>query len=155
MKRIYLPLLLILLVFDAKSQSLLGLSKAQIKKSIKARHGVIKSDNFYSAGIIGPPHSELFCSFPEVIASKDDIHFIIFYLSKNDKCYKYVTTYGSDKSLRALINNFNNPNSELKKVDKDLKWVNASRGYEMEIIPGKMKSGQKTSIFILDTHLIK
>lgn len=155
MKKFGLLLIFITISISLKSQNVLNFNSSQIKKYTIEHHGTITDDNFFSFGTLDGPHRELFCSFPKSIAYKNDIYYMVFYLSKDDKCYKYTTTYGSDKNLKSLISNFDNPNSGLKRADNDLTWVELTKNYEIKILPGRAKRGSKTTMFMIDTHLIR
>jgi len=121
-----------------------------------SRQGVLKNEYSDDTRLVRrEPFTEMYYSIPDSIASKDDIHAMSFFLSKDGKCYQYLTEYSNEKSLKTLIEGFDSPNSGLKRVDKSFRWVNMSKGYEIEIIPWKMSHGKWPVIYVLDIHLRK
>ena len=145
----------ILLGLGARSQELLNLNKSRIKKIMAGELGILENDRIVQDGINPGPYNYLFFSFPEPVIRKNDIYNISFLLMR-DKCYRYILDYGSDRFLKDLTDKFNNPKSELKRVGKELKWINTVKKYEIEILMVKRVNGEgkevKTTSFMLDIH---
>ena len=72
---------------------------------------------------------------------------MIFFI-RNKKCFRYFVAYKEEKFRKALVDKFNNPNSGLKQVKKELEWKSIANGYEIQI-SNTLKNGLKSPMFML------
>ncbi len=70
--------------------------QAQILAHMAIVKGILRSDRFLASGTLEFPHTELIYTFPISKVGKDDVFLMSFYLTKNDKCYKYIIEYSSN-----------------------------------------------------------
>jgi hypothetical protein len=149
-KNILFPLL-ILSAFRAKAQELLNTNENQIKKYMNAKGGILKFEELQNDEVLGGRYNELIYTFPKSKVEVSDILFMTFYLTVKNKCVRYFTAYKTNKFLKDLINNFDNPNSGLTRIDKTMKWINKNKNYEIEILTSRFSS-RKSTAFVLDIY---
>jgi len=145
MKKILLLLLLIVPVLKARSQELLNDDKTAIKDYMSTRGGVLKPDLL---GFLSH-NKKLVYRFPAEAEAVSDVFRMSFYFTPDGKCYKYFTFYKGDKNLSVLTHHFDKRTSGLKRVSKDLKWVNSRKGYEVGITKTTLTYANKPSTVML------
>jgi hypothetical protein len=136
MKSIFTLLVLVLFVFKAKSQEFLNATKSEIKKSITAQGGVLSDRSMI-----------IICVFPKTVIEKNDINDIAFFI-RQDKCYKYVVKYASDKNLKSIIEKFDTPSSGYSRIGKGLNWKNSKS--DLVQVLDNFRNGVKTNAFWLE-----
>ena len=144
--------MLILFTFRAKSQELLNANENQIKKYMNAKGGILKLEELQNDEAFGGRYNELFYTFPKSKVESSDILFTTFYLTVKNKCVRYLTAYKSNKFLKDLINNFDNPNSGLIRIGETMKWINKSKNYEIEISLSQFSTSGKSTAFVVDVY---
>jgi hypothetical protein len=148
-------LILIGFTFPAHAQELLDADKIHIEKYLASQNGILKIDRIIQDGINPGPYNLLLYSFPKSQAEATDIYLRSFFIL-HGKCYKYIAEYRSNKFLNSLISTFDDSRLGLERIGNSLRWKNAIKKYEIEIITTKRFDGQgkevNTTAFILDIH---
>jgi hypothetical protein len=147
--KIYLSFFLAFFCLSAKSQDFLNKNLSQISDENSTKFSHIF--NRLEKGIQIPGYYHvIICKFTKEAFEDSDITFMVFYISSNNKCFKYITSYASDKYLNKLEEHYNNSNLGLVTVKKNIMWLNDNKKYSIQILPNKLSNGQPTTSFILE-----
>jgi hypothetical protein len=127
----------ILIGIKAECQTFLNMDSSKIKKVIINNGGIqLRTRLAYNdVGRSGEYYLMMF-RFSKSALNSNGINLMTFYLTKKNKCYKYLTSYvNTNYYHNKVAENFNQPNSGLKKVKDSLKWVNSSKRYIVNVLP--------------------
>ena len=149
MKRIIFCLCAMIFAKNVHSQKLLNWDEKTINSYVKNQNGILEKRRFTHDLITGIDGIQLTFHFPPTLIKQNGLFIMIFYFSKEGRCTHYTAWYNSEKFMRTLISENDNPKSSFKRIDKELAWTSKSDpNIKMVISPGNF--GKKYSIFMLD-----
>jgi hypothetical protein len=117
----------------AKAQELLNANENQIKTYMEKRGGVFKIKKDFKGDAHHTALSVIYYDWSKFTSMPEDLYDVSFFMSKN-KCYKYMIRYNSDRLLSNIIDSVSNKDADISKAEKNLKWVNSKKDYQVEIV---------------------
>ena len=127
MKKIVFIIVLAVSAFQVKAQhiypSFINSTESQVRAFMKQKSGIVTADRLVSAYFAVPVHKELIYRLPEANSKIDDINIAQFYLGKNGLCFQYTITYRTDRFLKDVIKQYDDPANGFKRVGKELHWL--------------------------------
>jgi hypothetical protein len=145
-----LLIFLVLAGITAKSQSLLNIDSAEITKQVLSKGGKLSRSTIESGLELPGSYHTIVYKFQESLNVPGDIYSMIFFLNLKNKCFKYLIGYTNDRYIDTLKKMFNSPDSGLKKVGGNLKWINPIKKYELTVLPRLSVNGAISHTFILE-----
>jgi len=139
LSKCFLFLILILLGVKSQSQTLLNSDLSEIKKEIGLQKGglkkiVLKKD---SANI---SLKEVTFSYQTPPEGNTCIFDTKFYLTSNNKCFRYIDRYWGDELPYQKINELKKYYPTLKQVDNKSQWVDYQNKFEVILTQDKHTS---------------
>ncbi|NVM62213.1 hypothetical protein FHW88_000489 [Mucilaginibacter sp. SG538B] len=134
MKKTILFTLIYSFLFAVKSESqeLLNKNKENIDQYAKHENCSLTFDHIISDAETNP-FRMLVYTFSQSEKKKDGIYEITFHLS-NDRCFRYLIGYNSNKYKAPLIQKIEGMGSDLQREAGHLIWKNKRKGFEMRIV---------------------
>jgi hypothetical protein len=146
----FLIVLLTALGLFAKSQTLLNADSTRIKKQMLSQ-GAIKRHNVLTHHWYdkSTQHYEIDYDFPPSLIKKNGASLIVFYLTPENKCFKYLLYYYGYNHTKQLYAKFDDPNSGLKQVKGKLEWIDLKKNYKISVLTSLPVNGRIADTFIL------
>ena len=136
--------------FTAKSQILLNADSSQIRKEMSSRRGALHTSTTEKDIETKGYYCKMVFWFPLPMEGNSCLMNMTFYLTLNNKCFKYDETYWGRDLADQRIDEFTQPLYGMKRVTGSLKWVNAVTGFEASLIPKRMDDNKFASEYILE-----
>lgn len=142
-------LLLILSGFKVRSQILLNEDSTQIRKAVVSNGALAKISVEKDVEMKGN-YLKMIFRFPSPPEGNSCLMGMTFYLTVQNKCFKYYEDYWGKDIADQRIVEFNLPSYGLKPVAGGLKWVNSNKGFMARLIPKKAGNNKFDSVYILE-----
>lgn len=95
-------------------------------------------------------YSKLIFRFSTPPEGNDCLLDITFYLTPQNKCFKYDERFWGNTHLDAEVNALCNSSYGFKKEKKSLKWINTHKSYEARVYTEKSIHNKTASVYMLE-----
>jgi len=149
--KVCLFLLVFFRIVSAKSQILLDADSAKIKAEMDLQGGKFVFNRMQEDLETSKYCYVILYKFPPKIVLEKGIVHVAYYLTPDNKCYKYFVTYYNDSLyVPKLTDSFDKPNTGLKRLKDSLTWINSNKNYRLSILPRIPINGKIIPPFILE-----
>lgn len=121
-------------IFQTKAQEMIGLNKSQILKQMTENHAILRIERDKVIGFFPGTYDLLDFSYSRKIQILNDIAYEEIIIKSNGTCFRQFVQYLSNKRRNEIIRYYNNPKLNLKIIEKDKKWINTIRNYQVQLI---------------------